>query len=233
MSFYEWLQHRLNVHGHRIRVDGIVGGETRGALIAFQQAHELAPSGVADNATVEALRKVPRTGVDSAEGPPQENMPPWMAELYRRKGLHEVRDNKKLSDWLRIGKFLGDPAKLPWCGDAVETAMVKTLPAEPVPNNPFWAQAWATFGVDAGGPKVGAVGVIRWNPNAGHVGFVADYDAARRRVSLLGGNQSDMINLSWYALDRFIAFRWPRSYPKRNYPPLRGAQATGSLGATR
>lgn len=233
MSFYEWLQHRLNVHEHRIRVDGIIGGETRGALIAFQQARGLSPSGVADNPTVEALRKVPSTSAYSSEAVPVETMPPWMAELHRRKGLHEVRDNKKLSDWLRIGRFLGDPAKLPWCGDAVETAMVKTLPAEPVPNNPFWAQAWEGFGIDAGGPKVGAVGVIRWNANAGHVGFVADYDASRRRVSLLGGNQSDMINLTWYALDRFIAFRWPKSYPLRTYPPLRGAQATGTLGATR
>lgn len=101
-------------------------------------------------------------------------------------GLHEVRDKTALSGWLKFGKFLGDPSKLPWCGDAVETCIVKTLPDEPVPSNPFFAQNWRAFGMDAGGPLVGAIGVIRWTANSGHVGIVVGYDAAKRRVFLMG-----------------------------------------------
>ena len=109
-------------------------------------------------------------------------MPPWLLEMNRRMGLHEGRDNRALSAWLRIGRFLGDPAKLPWCGDAVETAIVKTLPDEPVPSNPFWAQAWKAFGIDAGGPIVGSIGVIRWSAKAGHVGIVYNFHHGHEHI---------------------------------------------------
>ncbi|MFC6488040.1 peptidoglycan-binding protein [Nitratireductor sp. GCM10026969] len=233
MTFAEWLQSRLSAHGFRVAQDGAIGGETRRALVAFQRANDLKQSGVADAQTVEALRMAPGRPSKEAGHAPQEIMPPWMAELHRRVGLHERRDNAVLSMWLRGGKFLGNPAKLPWCGDAIETAIVKTLPYEPVPNNPFWAQAWADFGIDAGGPKVGALGVIRWNANAGHVGTVAEYDAARRRVKLLGGNQSNSLRYTWFDLDDFIAFRWPKSFPFKSYPPVRATAGAGDLVATR
>lgn len=233
MDFVKWLQSRLIAHGFRIAEDGAFGGETRSALLEFQRRKKLKQSGVADNNTVAALRMEPGKRRQEAIVAPDERMPPWMAEMHRRLGLHEKRDNASLSHWLRIGKFLGNPAKLPWCGDAIETCVVKTLPNEPVPTNPFWAQAWKGFGVDAKGPKVGAIGVIRWSARAGHVGIVAGYDSDRRRVLLLGGNQSDAITLSWFPLSRFIAFRWPRSFPIRVYPPLNGRARDGSLKGTR
>ncbi len=237
MTFTEWLQSRLVAHGYAIDVDGAFGAQTRKALIAFQKVKKLKQSGVADAATVGALRHNPAkaiaAGAPKAEPKPVEAMPPWMAEMDRRRGLHEGRDNKALSDWLKGGKYLGDPAKLPWCGDAIETAVVKTLPTEIVPTNPFWAQGWASFGVDAGGPKVGAIGVIRWSKTSGHVGIVAGYDAKKRRVLLLGGNQSNMINLTWFAESKFIAFRWPKTFPRKTYPPLTGAAGAGSHAGTR
>lgn len=229
MDFNTWLQSRLVAHGHRIAVDGVIGPATRAALIAFQKGERLQETGTANNATIAALRQDPAGG--RLVTVPDETMPPWMAEMHRRMGLHEVRDNAVLSAWLRIGRYLGNPAKLPWCGDAMETCIVKTLPAEPVPNNPFWAQAWKDFGQDVGEPVVGAVGVIRWNASSGHVGIVAHSD--RSRVLLLGGNQSDSINLTWFNRSLFIAFRWPKSYPVRQYPPLTAKAGTGSLGATR
>ena len=236
MDFNIWLQQRLVAHGHRIGVDGVIGPATRQALIDFQRANGIPATGTATNMTLDALRKDP--GGHGITSMPEETMPPWMAEMHRRMGLHEVRDNGALSAWLRrFGKFLGDPAKLPWCGDAIETAIVKTLPAEPVPNNPFWAQAWKDFGQDVEKPIIGAIGVIRWNASSGHVGIVADWDPAGRRVTLLGGNQSNAITLSRFQMGTkqrgFIAFRWPKTYPIRKYPPLTGKAAAGSHGGTR
>jgi len=237
MTFTEWLQSRLVAHGYAIEEDGAIGAETLGALVAFQKAKKLRQSGAADKATVAALRQNPAKAVAAGEPKavkaPVETMPPWMAEMVRRKGLHEGRDNKELSDWLKAGKFLGNPAKLPWCGDAVETAIVKTLPGEIVPANPFWAQAWKDFGIDAKGPKVGAIGVIRWSKTAGHVGIVAAYDEKKKRVLLVGGNQSNAITLTWFALSKFIAFRWPNTFPVKTYPALTGAAGSGSAAATR
>lgn len=234
MSFEAWLQSRLVTHGYKIAVDGAIGGETTRALIAFQRQRKIRQTGVADPATVAALRADPGNPKAATAEPPAETLPPWMAEARRRMGLNERRDNALLAAFLKLGKYLGDPAKLPWCGDFVETCIVKTMPGAVVPNNPFWAQGWKDFGIDAGGPKVGSVGVIRWNATSGHVGFVAAYDAARRRVLLLGGNQSDSVNLTWFPLDKFIAFRWPEIYPVRAFPPLAdGASTHGTAAGTR
>ena len=129
MTFEEWMQARLTAHGHPVSIDGALGGETRQALIAFQQKKKLKQTGVADQATIGALRMEPDSKI--AVMVPQERMPPWMSEVHRRMGLHETRDKGVLSAFLKLGKFLGDPSRLPWCGDMIESAIVKTLPFEP------------------------------------------------------------------------------------------------------
>lgn len=235
MSFEKWLQQRLNVHGAGIAENGEIGNQTTSALKAFQIAQGLRPSGLADHDTVKALRLDPdrRQRVATRDVPAQ-TMPPWLHEMNRRMGLHERRNNKTLSAWLRFGSFLGDPARLPWCGDAVETAIVKTLPDEPVPSNPFWAQAWKGFGRDAGGPLVGSIGVIRWSARAGHVGIVVGYDARRGLVHLMGGNQQNAVTISSFPLKKFIAFRWPSTFPFRHYPAMRAdSVAPADFAATR
>jgi len=56
------LQYLLNAHGARLGVDGAFGPLTRNAVIAFQRAHYLAASGVADAATWLALIVTVRKG---------------------------------------------------------------------------------------------------------------------------------------------------------------------------
>jgi len=167
---------------------------------------------------------------DTSEGVSSEAMPPWMEEMAQHFGKHEVRDNAELSEWLKGGKYLGDPAKLPWCGDGVETSFARRLPGEKLPDNPFWAQAWDNFGVKVD-PMVGAVGVIRWSANAGHVGFVAEVTPSR--IKLLGANQSNEIKLAWFPRSKFIAYRWPASYPIKTYPPLTQKAVEASMSETR
>lgn len=231
MEFYIWLQRRLTEHGHPVGINGDWGRVSIEALKAFQRKMGLRDSGIADDATVVALRRVPENPVGTVAVPPQD-MPPWMAELHRRMGLHEVRDKSKLIDFLKIGKFLGNPSELPWCGDAVESPIAKTLPSEPLPANPFWAQGWAKFGIEAPGPIVGAIGVIRWTETTGHVGVVAGVE--RDRIVLLGGNQQNAITLASFPKDKFIAYRWPSTFPIRQYPALRGtAMSISGAGETR
>lgn len=236
MTFEQWLQGRLVIHGARIAVDGDWGRTSIEALRLFQKSAGLPVSGLADVKTVAALRKNPPAAVVAGEPevvPAVEpTMPPWMAEMHRRSGLHEVRDSAALIDWLKIGRFLGNPKSLPWCGDAVETCIAKTLPSEPLPSNPFFAQAWKGFGRDIGAPIVGSIGVIRWNATSGHVGFVAGVSGSQ--VHLLGGNQANAINVAAFPRAKFIAFRWPATYPVQHYPAMRGAApAIGDLGSTR
>lgn len=232
MEFTKWLQTRLVAHGAKIAIDGDFGRNSIAALEAFQKAKKLPVTGVADTKTVTALKSLP-SGEEGKSAPlTAVQMPPWMAEMHRKSGLHEVRDNAALSEWLKSwGRYLGNPKTLPWCGDAVESCIAKTLPQEPLPSNPFFAQAWAKFGIDATAPVVGSIGVIRWTASSGHVGIVAGIDGDR--INLLGGNQSNAINVSSFPRSKFISFRWPSTFPMQYYPALKGKAPTADLASTR
>lgn len=239
MTFNEWLQVQLNTHGAKppLKPDGVWGPLSKKALREFQLSHGLPMSGVADDDTVEALRE-PTAPLLKEPVPttPIEKMPPWLDEMTRRMGLHEVRDRNRLIEFLKIGKYLGNPAKYPWCGDATESCIVKTLQDERVPSNPFWARAWADFGIPVPHTTVGAIGVIGWKSGGGHVGFIIDWKPGY--IKLRGGNQSNQVKDSWFPIKsrsgEFIAFRWPATYPLRHYPRITGvATSGGGVAGTR
>lgn len=140
---------------------------------------------------------------------------PWMIEAKRWLGRHEVRDNGLLRSWLRSdGKTLGDPAKLPWCGDFVETCIRLPLPGEPFPGalgeNPYWARNWLRLGAEIS-PCYGAV-VVFERGSGGHVGFAVGQDATTLHV--LGGNQSNAVTVARIAKTRLLGARWPATFPR-------------------
>lgn len=145
---------------------------------------------------------------------------PWIVEGKKVWGLHEAKNATVLRAWLKSdGKTLGDPAKLPWCGDYVETAVKRTLPKEPMPGalgeNPYWARNWALLG-KATKPVYGAIGVFSRGENAGHVGILVGEDATDFYV--LGGNQGDTVSIVRIAKTRLLAARWPATYKETNQP---------------
>jgi uncharacterized protein (TIGR02594 family) len=186
-------------------IDGIYGRNTARAIKAYQMENGLPMTGVVDTVLVRALFANQNLKA----------VPPWIVEGERVRGLHEKRDHKRLWDWLRSdGATLGDPAKLPWCGDFVQTCILKTLPDEPVPNNPYLAANWTKFGKPTK-PQLGAVLVFwRGSPSSwkGHVGFCAGQDDTHFLV--LGGNQSNSISHSRIAKKRLRSggCRWPSTF---------------------
>lgn len=57
MDFPQWLQSRLTAHGFPVgQIDGVIGPITTAAIKAFQSSRGLEPNGMANTATVEALR---------------------------------------------------------------------------------------------------------------------------------------------------------------------------------
>lgn len=58
MTFEQWLQSRLTAHDFPVGpIDGVIGPKTKAAIVAFQTMEGLPVTGVADGATVEALRQ--------------------------------------------------------------------------------------------------------------------------------------------------------------------------------
>lgn len=181
-------------------LDGIDGPKTQKALKAFKAHHP--------------------------DHSPAEVSPlPWMKEITKVYGLHEVRDNGALTRWLRSdGALLGDPSKLPWCGDAVETAVKRGIPNEKLParlqENPYWARNWGEFGV-ACGSVFGAVATFR-RGSGGHVAFLVGINKTGSLLRVRGGNQSNEINDTWIETSRLLrnGLRWPSSVPTRLQKPV-------------
>jgi len=145
---------------------------------------------------------------------------PWMVELEKVLGLHEARDREKLAKWLKSeGSTLGDPSKLPWCGDAVDTSMELALPNEPRPGdlgkNPYWALNWQFFGVKTT-PFYGAVGAFK-RTSGGHVGYLIGQNKTHYRV--FGGNQSDAVTKdAWIDKKQLVDVRWPSTFKNPRAP---------------
>lgn len=159
---------------------------------------------------------------------------PWIAEAEKAMGLHEVMDGDALRAWLRSdGSTLGDPAKLPWCGDFVETAIKLALPKEKLPLNPYLARNWQSFGEDATG-CYGAV-IVFWRGRRmgtqGHVGFAIAIDEARGLVEVLGGNQRNEVCRAWLGMDRILAWRAPKGWASK-MPAIAGRSSGAAAIST-
>lgn len=201
------IQRALIARGYSVGKSGAdndMGRDTIAAIAKFQADKKLDVKwpGTVGPKTLAAL------GLDGRA--PED--PPWVLEARRKIGLHEVRDNKTLREWLKSdGNTLGDPAKLPWCGDFVETVIAKALPREILVTNPYWALNWTKFGVAIDKVALGAIAAFS-RPGGGHVGLIVGHDKTYYHV--LGGNQSNAVTISKIEKTRRAgSLRWPASYP--------------------
>jgi hypothetical protein len=140
-------------------------------------------------------------------------------------GEHEIRNKSSLWTWLRSDKgSVGDPSKLPWCADLVETAIKLTLPAEPFPGkvgiNPYYSLNWLEFGMKTE-PCFGAIAIFV-RPGGGHIAFLVGVDPIRKRYRIRGGNQSNAVNDTWIDISRCRGLRWPTTYngPRSSLPVM-------------
>jgi uncharacterized protein (TIGR02594 family) len=202
------IQRRLDELGYDPGpLDGVRGRRTIAAVEKFQRASHLKADGLVGPQTLRALfGGAPVAAAETADATP------WMDIAMSKKGLRENADNAELRAFLKSGGgTVGDPAKVPWCGDFVESCIAVALPREPLPANPYAAINWIKWGQSCK-PQYGAVLVFwRGTPNGwqGHIGFYAGEDATHFHV--LGGNQSNAVTISRIAKSRLRAdgCRWP------------------------
>lgn len=203
------IQQRLTDVGYNPGiVDGLRGRNTINAIKKFQIDKGLKVDGLVGPQTYAILFSILVHAAPSIDGTP------WIDEALRVMGLHEIHNHKTLSAWLRSdGKTVGDPAKIPWCGDFVQTAIALSMPEESLPENPYLAANWAKFG-KAVTPQYGAVmSFWRGSPTdwRGHVAFYLGEDS--KNYYVLGGNQSNKVSKTFIAKNRLRknGSRWPLS----------------------
>lgn len=163
-----------------------------------------------------------------ASGAPTGNMP-WMDFARVELGVREVGNN----GGERVNEYNATTgtANVAWCASFVEWTLQQSGMNG---TGSAWAQSYRNYGSDANGPKLGSIGVIRWpGGKTGHVGYVVGVSADGSKVYLMGGNQSNRVNVQAYKRSDFIAFRSPTGESLPDAPVMSGTGGTGGSGSTR
>lgn len=223
------LQERLKELGYYSGfLDGQLGPLTSAAVIAFKQANGLKARDYVGQVTLDRLFD------DAAKAKPEPQPvvgeAAWITEARSLIGTRETPGSRNTPEIMRWAEDLdqwypGDD--VPWCGLFVAHCMAQGAPDEPQAFNRLGARAWMNFGVEV--PAwYGAIAVFwrthktnSWN---GHVGFLVGEDATTYHI--LGGNQSDSVNITRVSKSRLLGFRGPSGWTGKS---SLGAVTTGRI----
>lgn len=136
----------------------------------------------------------------------------WLVLARTLIGTTEVKGKQHnpeiLQMWRDIKRSGIKDDETPWCaafvGAVLERCGIKSSRFES-------AASYSTWGVPINSPVVGCV-VVFLRQGGGHVGFVVGRDAADNLL-VLGGNQSDQVNVRAFPRNRVVAYRWPDGEP--------------------
>ena len=139
--------------------------------------------------------------------------PPWFLKAESYISLKEIpgpKHNQTILQWLEKLRAWWRDDETPWCGTFVAHCFQEA--GFDYPKNWFRARAWGEWGSNLRTDRLAPGAVLVFERGAGgHVGFYVAEDATHYHV--LGGNQSNMVNVMRIAKSRLIASRWPKGYP--------------------
>lgn len=147
---------------------------------------------------------------------------PWLVtaeSLLWTKEIPGKGSNKSILSWAKSLKgwnkdyYTNDD--IPWCGLFVAHCFLANgiNPYDQI-ENVLSALAWNKFGVKTE-PCYGAVMVFS-RSGGGHVGFYVSEDSDYYHI--LGGNQSNEVNITKVDKDRFVGARWPKGWEDYRTP---------------
>ena len=128
-------------------------------------------------------------------------------------GLHQSHDRAQLREFLGV-----DPVQIEWCAAFVNSVLHQLdIPgSESVHRYPLLARSFLRWGepVELSQRQVGDVVIFPrgWQGWQGHVGFYVGTEVVNgvEYLQILGGNQSNSVNIALYPAYRAIGVRrWP------------------------
>jgi uncharacterized protein (TIGR02594 family) len=156
---------------------------------------------------VEASKKEAQKGagnVLNSEGAP------WLAIARSYDGLREIKGKEHAPEILEFWELIGHPEirddETAWCAAFAGACLEKAGFAS---TKSTMAKSYISWGKVLNKPKLGAIAIFNrtGNPAFGHVGFYVGEDA--KNVFVLGGNQSDAVNVGKFPKSRLVGYRWP------------------------
>lgn len=157
------------------------------------------------------------------------NEPTWLTEARKHIGETEIKGakhNPLITLWWKLIKRGGiKDDETPWCaafvGAMLESAGITSSRFES-------AKSYLTWGSVIPAPILGCIVVFTRN-GGGHVGFVVGADG-KGNLLVLGGNQSDQVNIRTFPRDRVAGYRWPAAFPMiASSLPVSSAENSGSV----
>jgi uncharacterized protein (TIGR02594 family) len=126
-------------------------------------------------------------------------------EYIGTKEIPGVHDNPKIIKLWEDAGLPFDDDETPWCAGFVGGVLHQSG----LPNTKSgMARSYLTYGMKLDGPKLGAIVILeRGAAPSGHVGFVTGFTSTH--VKVLGGNQSNEVNETWFKRSGVLGWRWP------------------------
>ncbi|EOT1738173.1 TIGR02594 family protein [Klebsiella pneumoniae] len=154
--------------------------------------------------------------------------PKWLTEARHYIGEREIKGPKHnpliLQMWKDIKRGGIKDDETPWCaafvGSVLERVQITSTRFES-------AKSYLTWGTELKEPANGCI-VVFTRSGGGHVGFVVGRTASGD-LMVLGGNQSDAVNIRAFPRSRVSGYRWPAGVPDKPQPlPLMDGERSTS-----
>lgn len=151
--------------------------------------------------------------------------PAWVTEGRKLIGLSEVKGSQHSPEILQMWKDIKRGGikddETPWCaafvGACLERSGVQSSRYESAKSYLQWGRSLVR-------PCVGCI-VVFTREGGGHVGFAVGRDKLGNLL-VLGGNQSDAVNIKSFKTDRVSGYCWPPGVPNPDttLPVVNGAE---------
>ncbi|HEO9044216.1 TPA: TIGR02594 family protein [Enterobacter kobei] len=139
--------------------------------------------------------------------------PKWLTEARQYIGEREIKgpDHNPLivQFWKDINRSGIKDDETPWCaafaGAVLERTGIRSSRFES-------ARSYLDWGDKLTSPALGCIVVFCRAGGGGHVGFAVG-QTPDGNLLVLGGNQSDAVNIRQFPLSRVTGYRWPSGVP--------------------